>query len=428
MQNSAAGHGSDDGKAQSSAIASNCMDAPKGSPPTLVVAGGQQQEQAHSAKARFQELIVDPPGSIFNVSLPKDGGPPWRRPPMTDIVNASRFVDCGSVVPSAATPLTAAPKAIGGSAPHMPVPSIFQFGGATADAKPPPPQPPPANKNTPGAKPGAMPPPPPPPNPGNVVAPQPAPHVEEPRPDSSPPPAKGMPKRPLQQEGRVDLQGSLAPGARVAEPKAAVAGTLGAEVEAGRVVAPSPAPDGPAPSPNQPWQQQEGGVDSQGSLAAGAQVAEAQAAVVGTLGAEVEAGRVVAPAPAPDGPAQPPNQPLQQQEGGVDSQGSLAAGAQVAEAQAAVGGTLGAEVEAERVAAPAPASDGPAQDHVLGNSGNHGWDGWDTESHWGRWNFGRAQPDVIADDHGGRREPQQDQNRFVLMIHGRKLHRPVLFS
>ena len=371
MQNSAAGHGSDDGKAQSSAIASNCMDAPKGSPPTLVVAGGQQQEQAHSAKARFQELIADRPGSIFNVSLPKDGGPPWRRPPMTDIVNASRFVDCGSVVPSAATPLTAAPKAIGGSAPHMSVPSIFQFGGATADAKPPPPHPPPANKNTPGAKPGAMPPPPPPPNPGNVVAPQPAPHVEEPRPDSSPPPAKGMPKRPLQQEGRVDLQGSLAPGARVAEPKAAVAGTLGAEVEAGRVVAPSPAPDGPAPSPNQP---------------------------------------------------------LQQQEGGVDSQGSLAAGAQVAEAQAAVGGTSGAEVEAERVAAPAPASDGPAQDHVLGNSGNHGWDGWDTESHWGRWNFGRAQPDVIADDHGGRREPQQDQNRFVLMIHGRKLHRPVLFS
>ena len=428
MQNSAAGHGSDDGKAQSSAIASNCMDAPKGSPPTLVVAGGQQQEQAHSAKARFQELIADRPGSIFNVSLPKDGGPPWRRPPMTDIVNASRFVDCGSVVPSAATPLTAAPKAIGGSAPHMPVPSIFQFGGATADAKPPPPQPPPANKNTPGAKPGAMPPPPPPPNPGNVVAPQPAPHVEEPRPDSPPPPAKGMPKRPLQQEGRVDLQGSLAPGARVAEPKAAVAGTLGAEVEAGRVVAPSPAPDGPAQSPNQPLQQQEGGVDSQGSLAAGAQVAEAQAAVGGTLGAEVEAGRVVAPAPAPDGPAQPPNQPLQQQEGGVDSQGSLAAGAQVAEAQAAVGGTLGAEVEAERVAAPAPASDGPAQDHVLGNSGNHGWDGWDTESHWGRWNFGRAQPDVIADDHGGRREPQQNQNRFVLMIHGRKLHRPVLFS
>ena len=36
--------------------------------------------------------------------------------------------------------------------------------------------------------------------------------------------------------------------------------------------------------------------------------------------------------------------------------------------------------------------------------------------------------DVIADDQRGRREPQQDQNRFVLMIHGRKLHRPVLFS
>ena len=66
MQNLAAGHGSDDGNARSAAIASNDMDALESSPPTLVVAGGQQQEQAHSAKASFQESIADLPESIAN--------------------------------------------------------------------------------------------------------------------------------------------------------------------------------------------------------------------------------------------------------------------------------------------------------------------------------------------------------------------------
>ena len=61
-----------------------------------------------------------------------------------------------------------------------------------------------------------------------------------------------------------------------------------------------------------------------------------------------------------------------------------------------------------------------------------GWqDGWDT-GNWqeggNSWSWRSEQQDVTAGDHGGQHEPQQNQTRFILMINGRKLHRPVLFS
>ena len=484
MQNLPAGHGIDDGNARRAAIASNDMAAFESSPPTLVVAGGQQQEQAHSAKASFQESIADLPESIANFqgSLPKDGGNPLSsaREIAREIAKAAS--PAASSVVGAAGAFGVGAAVVGASAPS----SWGELGslGSLAPVAKPSAKPPPEPKAPPPVHPVSVG---PPENPGNVVAPRPALPVKSPPFVSTAPPGKQMPvRRPLQQqEGEINLQGSVAPGAQVAEPNAAVVGTLEAEVEAEGVATLAPAAVGPARPPDRPPTPQELAAAQQ----AGAEQPTATAREdeeegdweeeeVDDLEAHVKLHlygtkddprvppgmtftawhlsgmpdhRSAKPPPAmdqaDDAPAvlnievpvedktapdletllpHPDDWPIEQGVGSMADElwedgEALHARQQVPNAQQ----------EAQQ-----PREEGVSDE--IGEPG-HGYSqhrqaGWDT----GNWQEGgnswqsnswrSEQQDVTAGDHGGQHEPQQNQTRFILMINGRKLHRPVLFS
>ena len=477
MQNLAAGHGSDDGQARSAAIASNDMDALKSSPPTLVVAGGQQQEQAHSAKASFQESIADLPESIANFqgSLPKDGGNPLSsaREIAREIAKAAS--PAASSVVGAAGAFAAKSVGVVGEAPS----SWGQLGSLGSLAA--------------VAKPGAKPPPPhlgtahpvsvgPPPNPGNVVAPPPAPQVKNPPPVWTAPPGKEMTvRRPLQQqEGEIDLQGSLAPGAQVAEPNAAVGGTLEAEVEAEGVATLAPASVGPARPPDrqttpqelaaaqqagaeQPtataredeeegdWEEEEDD-DPNGELHLYGTKDDPRVPPGMTFMAWHLSGmpdhRSAKPPPAMDQADDAPpvlniEVPVEDKTA-PDLETALAHPGHWHNEQ---DGTMphptlwevGEALHAGQVPNAQQEAQPPREEGVndeIGepghgysqHPGNHGWNTESSQEGGNRLSERREQQDVTADDHGGRHEPQQNQTRFILMINGRKLHRPVLFS
>ena len=385
MQNLAAGHGSDDGNARSAAIASNDMDALESSPPTLVGAGGQQQEQAPPPPPpQRSSSIADLPESIANFqgSLTKDGGVPFfvARDIAKAASHAAPFV-VGAAGASAA-------KSVGVlrsvrlphmpvSSPHMPVSSVIQAAVAKPGAKPPPPHLGTAHPVSVG----------PPPNPGNVVAPPPEPQVKDTPHGSAAPPFKATPvPRPLQQqEGEIDLQGSLASGAQVAEPKAAVGGTLEAEVKAEGVAAPPPASVGPT-QPDDSQKLTEDDVLETASAHPGHWHNEQEVRHQNDWWEGGEQQFHARQVPNAQQEAQPPRE-----EGVNDEIGEPGHG-------------------------------------YSQHPGNHGWNTESWQEGGNRWSERREQQDVTADDHGGRHEPQQNQTRFILMINGRKLHRPVLFS
>ena len=484
MQNLAAGHGSDDGQARSAAIASHDMDALESSPPTLVVAGGQQQEQAHSAKASFQESISDLPESIANFqgSLPKDGGNPLSsaREIAREIAKAAS--PAASSVVGAAGAFGVGAAVVGASAPSCwgelgPLGSLAPVAKPSAKPPPEPKAPPPVHPVSVG----------PPENPGNVVAPRPALPVKRPPFVSTAPPGKQMPvRRPLQQqEGEINLQGSVAPGAQVAEPNAAVVGTLEAEVEAEGVATLAPASVGPARPPDRPptpqqlaaaqqagaeqptataredeeegdWEEEEDD-DPNGELHLYGTKDDPRVPPGMTFMAWHLSGmpdhRSAKPPPAMDQAddmppiflyempvedktapdletthAHPGHWPNEQGVGSMADElwedGEALHARQVPNAQQ--------EAQQPREEGVSDEIGEPGHGYSQHPENTESWqDGWNTES-WqeggNRWSWRREQQDVTADDHGGRHEPQQNQTRFILMINGRKLHRPVLFS
>ena len=416
----------------------NELTAGKSCPPTLVVEGGQQQEQARSARVTFGEPLEE---SIANFKrpLPKDGRPPWNQPQpqMADIAKAispaaSMVVEAGVAIAAKSVGVVGeVPKAIGGPAPPMPVPKVYLFAKV-------PPKGPPAGAPVGNWLPRRLPAKPPgfPPPAGNVVEPPCAPpqHKNAPRGRSPALYSWAKPRRPSQQqEGEVDLQGSLAPEAQVAEAEAAADGTSGPEVEEEGVAAPAPASVGPAPAhqghchnEQDVWNQNDWDGGEAQSHAGQVPTAQQEAQPTREEGVNGEFGNSVEPHEHmvewdPETMTdEHPGDWHNDQEGGHQND-------RVGEAPVPAPEDTNAQHEAQ------PAQEEGVNDGIgeagHGHSQHAAWkywgqneqDPWNTED-WRGWN-----QYFVADDHGAPHQPQQNKTRFILMIHGRKLHRHVLF-